>query len=83
MGEFGFSDLSGVMRLGADRNSAKSFVNMRGLSRMRHLEILGLWFQKEIQENKFYVEKIPSSRNAADFMTKILGSRIYVNDWRS
>jgi len=70
-GEMGFGGLSLVVHLGTDSNAAKSFVNRRGLGKMRHLEIRDLWLQKEIRDGKVEVHKVLGSENPADLMTKI------------
>ena len=70
--ELGFKDLSNVIQLGTDSSAAKSFVNRRGLGKMRHLEIRDLWLQKEVADGKLEVSKIAGSKNPADLMTKIL-----------
>ena len=71
--ELGFMDLSNVIHLGTDSSAAKSFVNRRGLGKMRHIEIRDLWLQKEVREGKVEVYKVPGTENPADLMTKILG----------
>eukprot|EP00973_Karenia_brevis_P090933 12405094-Karenia_brevis.AAC.1 len=68
--ELGFAELSNVLKLGTDSSSAKSFVCRRGLGKMRHLEIRGLWLQKEVHDGKLVVEKVPGESNPADLMTK-------------
>eukprot|EP00973_Karenia_brevis_P024333 3356879-Karenia_brevis.AAC.1 len=40
---------------------------------MNHLEIRDLWIQKEVQDGKLVVSKVPGEENPADLMTKILG----------
>ena len=70
--EMGLEELSLVVHLGTDSNAAKSFVNRRGLGKMRHLEIRDLWLQKEIRDGKVEVHKVFGSENPADLMTKIL-----------
>ena len=70
--EMGLEELSLVVHLGTDSNAAKSFVNRRGLGKMRHLEIRDLWLQKEIREGKVLVHKVLGTENPADLMTKIL-----------
>ena len=49
--ELGFSELSGMLRLGTDSSAAKSFVSRRVLGKMRHIDIRDLWLQKEVLEN--------------------------------
>ena len=70
--ELGWGELSVVVHLGTDSNAAKSFVNRRGLGKMRHLEIRDLWLQKEIREGRVLVHKVLGTENPADLMTKIL-----------
>ena len=72
-GELGFEDLSNIIQLGTDSSAAKSFVNRRGLGRMRHLEIRDLRLQKEVQQGKLEIFKTPGETNPADLMTKVLG----------
>ena len=69
--ELGWGELSVVVHLGTDSNAAKSFVNRRGLGKMRHLEIRDLWLQKEIREGRVVVHKVLGTENPADLMTKI------------
>eukprot|EP00973_Karenia_brevis_P042444 5875955-Karenia_brevis.AAC.1 len=70
--ELGFTEMSNVVRLGTDSSAAKSFVCRRGLGKMRHLEIRDLWLQREVQDGKLEVSKVPGGSNPADLMTKIL-----------
>ena len=77
--ELGFVDISNVIQLGADSSAAKSFVNRRGLGKMRHLEIRDLWLQREVAEGRLEVSKIPGEKNPADLMTKILTLREVVD----
>ena len=70
--ELGFEGMSNVVRLGTDSSAAKSFVNRRGLGKMRHLEIRDLWLQKEVNEGKVEVSKVRGDSNPADLMTKVL-----------
>ena len=77
--ELGFEGLANVVRLGTDSSAAKSFVNRRGLGKMRHLEIRDLWLQREVSEGKLEVSKIPGEDNPADLMTKILTFREVVS----
>ena len=70
--ELGFKDLANVVQLGTDSSAAKSFVNRKGLGRMRHLEIRDLWLQKEVADGKLEVSKVAGDKNPADLMTKIL-----------
>ena len=70
--EMGLEELSVIVHLGTDSNAAKSFVNRRGLGKMRHIEIRDLWLQKEIREGKVEVHKVLGTENPADLMTKIL-----------
>ena len=71
--ELGFKDLGNVVRIGTDSSAAKSFVNRRGLGKMRHLEIRDLWLQRESHEGRLVVSKLQGNDNPADLMTKVLG----------
>ena len=71
--ELGFKDLGNVVRIGTDSSAAKSFVNRRGLGKMRHLEIRDLWLQRESHEGRLVVSKLQGNENPADLMTKVLG----------
>ena len=73
--ELGFEGMSNVVRVGTDSSAAKSFVNRRGLGKMRHLEIRDLWLQKEVNEGKVEVSKVRGDQNPSNLMTKILGVR--------
>eukprot|EP00973_Karenia_brevis_P035406 4881257-Karenia_brevis.AAC.1 len=73
--ELGFVEMSNVIRLGTDSSAAKRFVCRRGLGKMRDLEIRDLWLQKEVQDGKLEVSKVPGDSNPADLMTKILTVR--------
>ena len=39
-------------------SAVKSFVNRRGLGRMRHLEIRDIWLQKEVRDGNVEVARI-------------------------
>ena len=71
--ELGFKDLGNVVRIGTDSSAAKSFVNRRGLGKVRHLEIRDLWLQRESHEGRLVVSKLQGNENPADLMTKVLG----------
>ena len=70
--DLGLGIKSNVIELGTDSEAAKSFVNRRGLGKMRHIEVRDLWLQKEIADGKDEVVKVPGEDNPADLMTKIL-----------
>ena len=80
--ELGFIDLCNTTTLGTDSSAARSFVCRRGLGKMRHLEIRDLWLQKEVQDGKLQVIKIPGEENPADLMTKILSVKDIVDRLR-
>ena len=63
------------MVLGTDSSAAKSFVARRGLGRMRHIEVRGLWLQQEVLKGVVKVVKIPGEENPADLMTKFLSTQ--------
>ena len=61
-----------MIELGTDSSAAKSFVNRRGLGKMRHLQIRDLCLQEEVEHGRLEVHKVKGEENPADFMTKIL-----------
>ena len=63
------------VRVWTDSSAAKSFVNRRGLGKMRHLEIRDLSIQKEVADGKLEVVKVGGDKNPADLMTKILKTK--------
>ena len=74
-GELGFTSLGSIITLGTDSSAAKSFVNRRGVGRMRHLAIRDLWLQREIREGRLETVKVLGTENPADLMTKALSLR--------
>ena len=70
--DLGIRNLKQCIRLGSDSSAAKSFVNRRGLGKMRHLEIRDLWLQAEVEQGRLEVHKVKGDQNAADLMTKVL-----------
>ena len=61
-----------MVKMGTDSSAAKSFVNRRGLGKMRHLEIRDLWLQEEVDKGRLVVDKVRGDQNPADLMTKVL-----------
>ena len=77
--ELGFRSLRNVVKLGTDSSAAKSFVNRRGLGKMRHLQIRDLWLQEEVENGRLEVHKVKGDQNPADLMTKVLSLKEVVN----
>ncbi len=70
--ELGFEDVSQVINVFTDSAAAKSFVNRRGLGKMKHIEIRDLWLQQEVLKGSVKVFKVRGVENPADLMTKVL-----------
>jgi len=70
--ELGYGNLSDMCKCNIDSSAAKSFINRRGLGKMRHIDIRDLWLQKEAREGRLLMSKVPGEENPADLMTKIL-----------
>ena len=70
--EIEFVGLDNVLWLGTDSSAARSFVQTRGLGRMRHLDIRDMWLQREVLEGNVIVAKVSGKSNPADLMTKVL-----------
>ena len=77
--ELGFRGLKNVVKMGTDSSAAKSFVNRRGLGKMRHLEIRDLWLQEEVDKGRLEVSKVRGDQNPADLMTKVLSIKEVVD----
>ena len=43
-----------------------------GVGKIRHLELRELWIQEQVAQKRLQLEKIPSSSNEADILTKQL-----------
>ena len=68
-----------MIKLGTDSSAAKSFVNRRGLGKMRHLQIRDLWLQEEVAGGRLEVDKVRGDQNRADLMTKVLSLKEVVD----
>ena len=68
-----------MVKLGTDSSAAKSFVNRRGLGKMRHLQIRDLWLQDEVEHGRLVVHKVKGDQNPADLMTKVLSLKEVVD----
>ena len=55
-----------------DSAAAKAFVSIRGLGRMRHLEVKDLWMQELVRNGRMKILKVRGDRNPADVLTKYL-----------
>ena len=73
--ELGLGGLSVVVHLGTGSNAAKSFVSRRRFGKMRHLEIMDLWLQKEIREGEVEARKVLVIGSPADLLTTVLTIR--------
>ena len=63
--------------LGIDSSAAKSILQRRGISKLRHLRAKALWVQQAIPTKVFDVFKAKGTANPADLGTKFLdGNRV-------
>ena len=70
MAEMGLPPHLKMIRISTDSSVAKSFVVIRGLGKVRHLEVKFLWLQEIVQVGKERVEKVSGATNIADAPTK-------------
>lgn len=63
-------DLS--LRLRSDSSAAIGICRRRGLGRVRHLAVAGLWLQDRLRTQDFELLKIASHDNVSDLLTKYL-----------
>ena len=45
----------------------------RGLGRTRHSDVQYLWIQEEVAEGRLKVDKVGTTENSADILTKAVG----------
>jgi hypothetical protein len=70
--ELGFTRLRTEVKAATDSSAAKSFLNRRGLGKMKHIEIRDLWLQEEVLKGHVEVMKVLGTENPADLMSKFL-----------
>ena len=75
--ELGFTRLRTEVKAATDSSAAKSFLNRRGLGKMKHIEIRDLWLQEDVLKGHVEVMKVLGTENPADLMIKFL------SDWRT
>ena len=59
-----------IAHLYTDSSAAKSLLSLRGLRKMRHIEVKELWLQAAVKEAKVKLHKIAGESNPADLLTK-------------
>ena len=65
------------LKLKTDSTAAKGIASRKGVGKVKHLRLKGLWVQDYIQRNKFTIEKESTVTNWSDLNTKSLsGPRI-------
>ena len=64
--------LEAKVRIQVDATAAKSIVERKGLSKVRHLDTAALWIQEQQVRRILPLDKVPGTRNEADMMTKHL-----------
>ena len=60
------------VRIQVDATAAKSIVERRGLSKVRHLDTAALWIQEQQVRRLLPLDRIPGTKNEADLITKNL-----------
>ena len=58
------------VRLWTDSSSAKAVANLRGLGKLRHVELKCLWVQDMVKERKVELKTVKGTENVADHLTK-------------
>ena len=67
-----------TIRVFTDASAALGIVRRRGLGRIRHLDVTGLWHQEQVRNKEMEVLKIAGSDNMADLLTKNLSRPLMV-----
>ena len=57
-GDVGFEEVSAVIILSVDSSASTSFVNRRGMSKMKHVEVMDTWLQMEVKETSFVWKRL-------------------------
>ena len=66
--------LSARLQLHVDAAAAKSIVERRGLSKVRHVDVNVLWLQETCARKKVPLDKVAGEENCSDMLTKNLVS---------
>ena len=66
-----------------DASAAKGIASRRGSGKVRHIEVSQLWVQDKVAQGVLKIQKIATSENIADHLTKYLNqegvtSHIYI-----
>ena len=56
-----------------DASAAKGIASRRGSGKVRHIEVSQLWVQNKVAQGVLKIQKIATSENLADHLTKYLG----------
>ena len=63
------------MQMHIDAAAAKGIIERRGLSKVRHIYVIALWFQERCARKFLVVDKLPREENLTDLTTKHLNSQ--------
>ena len=75
---FGFVGSPLKMEVYLDSSAARGVFQRQGVGRIRHLEVKSLWVQEALQRKLFSLHAVPSQENTADFGTKALAVKRFV-----
>ena len=65
-------------KIKSDSTAAIAIASRTGLGgKSRHIKVQYLWIQEAIRKDEFKLEKIPTSKNTADALTKFLSKDIF------
>ena len=57
----------------SDSSAARAFASRRGLGRQRHVQTRYLWLQERVAAAHLSVQKVKTTHNVADILTKAAG----------
>ena len=75
---FGFIGFPLKMEVYLDSSAARGVFQRQGVGRIRHLEVKSLWVQDALQRKMFSLHPVSSQENAADFGTKALAVKRFI-----
>ena len=69
-------EVEATITIKSDATAAIAIASRRGLGKVRHIEVCQLWLQERVRQGEIKVEKVNTSENAADALTKYVSRSI-------
>ena len=69
------------LQIFSDSSAAKAFASRRGLGRQRHVQTRYLWLQERVAASHLTAQKVGTTHNPADILTKAASRETLKEDW--